>query len=178
MATYYRRDDWVTDALGNAIAGASVYVCSQPATTSTIPPSPLVQLYADPNGVTPLTQPVLTDGYGHAFYYTEQGIYTVLYSSPQIQEVILTDQVIVSPSNIVTGLWNSDSSTAGSITGAINGSNVTFQLSGQPLPVTSLLFAVNGVIQTGYTISGQTVTLATAPHTGNVLSAIYQTGVV
>jgi hypothetical protein len=98
MATYYRRDEWVQDALGNAISGAQVYVCSQPATTGSIPPSPLAQLYADSAGVTPLTQPVLTDGYGHAFYYVLPGTYTVVYYSQQIEEVVLADQNINSGS--------------------------------------------------------------------------------
>jgi hypothetical protein len=94
MATFLRRDDWVTDAMGNALSGASVYVCSQPATTTSIPPSPLVQLYSDPLGADPIAQPVLTDGYGHAFYYVAPGTYTIVYSSPQILEVILADQTI------------------------------------------------------------------------------------
>lgn len=80
--------------MGNALSGAQVYVCSQPATTTTIPPSPLVQLYADSAGTTPITQPVLTDGYGHAFYYVSPGTYTVVYYSPQILETILPDQTI------------------------------------------------------------------------------------
>lgn len=94
MATFLRRDDWVTDAMGNALSGASVYVCSQPATTTSIPPSPLIQLYSDPAGADPITQPVLTDGYGHAFYYAAPGTYTVVYYSPQILETVLADQTI------------------------------------------------------------------------------------
>lgn len=80
--------------MGNALSGASVYVCSQPATTTAIPPSPLAQLYSDPNGAFPITQPVMTDGYGHAAYYVTPGTYTVVYYSPQILETILPDQTI------------------------------------------------------------------------------------
>lgn len=94
MATFLRRDDWITDAMGNAQSGAQVYVCSQPATTTSIPPSPLVQLYSDPLGANPISQPVIADGYGHAFYYVAPGTYTIVYYSPQIQEVILADQTI------------------------------------------------------------------------------------
>jgi hypothetical protein len=175
MATYTRRDDWVTDAMGNALSGASVYVCSQPSNTSSIPPSPLVQLYSDPLGADPITQPVLTDGYGHAFYYTSPGAYSIIYYSPQIQTVILLDQLIVQPANTFATTWNNDSSNAGTISGAVNGSNVTFILSAAPTPSASLLFTINGVVQYGWTISGSTVTLAVAPHTGNILNAIYQT---
>jgi hypothetical protein len=175
MATYFRRDDWVTDGLGNAIAGASVYVCSEPATTTSIPPSPLVQLYSDPLGANPITQPVLTDGYGHAYYYLAPGTYTVVFYSPQIQTVILQDQLIVQPANTFTNVWVNDSSNAGSITGVINSTNTVFVLSATPTPANSLMFMVNGVVQYGWTISGRTVTLAVAPHTGNILNAIYQT---
>lgn len=161
--------------MGNAQSGVSVYVCTQPANTGSIPPSPLASLFADSAGATSITQPVQTDGYGHAFFYTAQGEYTIVYYSPQIEEVILTDQIVVSPFNAITTTWNSDSSTAGTITGTINGTNTVFVLSAQPLPPTALIFTVNGVVQNGWTISNQTVTLAVAPHTGNVLNAIYQT---
>lgn len=80
--------------MGNALSGASVYVCSQPASTTGIPPSPLVQLYSDSAGANPIAQPVLTDGYGHAAYYVTPGTYTVVYYSPQILETILPDQTI------------------------------------------------------------------------------------
>lgn len=175
MATFYRRDDWVQDAMGNALSGVDVYVCTQPANTGSIPPSPLEQLYADPAGATPITQPVITDGYGHAEYYAAQGTYTIVYWSPQIQEVVLVDQIIVSPFNDVTTTWNNDSSTASTIAGAINGTNTVFTLSASPLPPTALLFMVNGIVQTGWTLAGAVVTLAVAPHTGNALNAIYQT---
>jgi hypothetical protein len=171
MSSYLRRDDWVTDAMGNAIPSASVYVCSQPATPGSIPPSPLVQLYADPAGMSPITQPVVTDGYGHAYYYLAPGTYTIVYYSPQIQTVILADQAIVSTG---TTNYNNDSSSAGTITGSINGTNTVFQLSAPPFPANSLLFAVNGVVQSGFTLVGSTVTLAVAPHSGNVITAIYQ----
>src|SRR6202012_6041921 len=55
MTSSFRRDDYVQDALGNAISGANVYVTSQPTNTGHfndddiwVPPSPLVQLYSDP----------------------------------------------------------------------------------------------------------------------------------
>ncbi len=60
-----RDDRWVADALGVALAGAQVYWCTQPASTTANPPSPLATIYTDSTGTTPLTQPVLTDGFGH-----------------------------------------------------------------------------------------------------------------
>jgi hypothetical protein len=69
-------------------------VCSQPATTGSIPPSPLVQIYADSAGVTPITQPLVADGYGHTFFYVAPGTYTIVYNSPQILTQVLADQTI------------------------------------------------------------------------------------
>jgi hypothetical protein len=172
MATYFRRDDWVTDAMGNAISGAGVYVTSQPSTPGSltkqgyVPPSPLVQLYADPAGVTPVTQPVLTDGYGHAFYYAASNIYTVTYYSPQIRQTTLADQVIA-------GVVAPISSTA--LSGAQNGTNRVFTL--PSIPTNFSMIFVNGVYQVlsiNYTISGLTITFTTAPLPTDELFAVYQ----
>jgi len=75
MATmnYFRYDAWVKAANGPAIAGAQVYVLGQP---SNLPntPTPQVQVYEDVNGLVPLTQPVVSDGFGHVgFYVSEAG---------------------------------------------------------------------------------------------------------
>jgi hypothetical protein len=174
MSTFFRSDQWITDAMGNALAGCSVWYCSQPANTSSIPPSPLAQLYSDPAGANPITQPVITDGFGHAFAYMGLGTYTIVTTGPQIVTRVLPDQVIVSPAAAPTN-WSNDSSNAGTITGAINGTNTVFSLSNAPTPPQSLLFAINGVLQNGWTISGNTVTLNIAPHAGNTLNAIYST---
>jgi hypothetical protein len=174
VSTFFRNDQWITDALGNALAGVSVYYSNQPpAQTGTLPPSNLASLYADSEGVTPLTQPLTSDGYGHVFAYLGQGIYSIVIASPQIVTRVLPDQVIVSPTSVPTN-WNNDSSNAGTITGTVNGVNTVFTLSATPTPPASLIFSVNGVLQSGWTISGNVVTLALAPHTGNQLNAIYQ----
>jgi hypothetical protein len=172
MPTYYRRDDWVQDAMGNAQSGAGVYVSSQPTTEGYInkagayvPPSPLVQLYADPAGVTPITQPVQTDGYGHAFYYVASGTYTVTYRSPWIGQTTLADQVI---SALFAGV------TATAPNGTANGTNVVFTLPSTPTNF-SLIF-LNGVLQipgTNYNISGATISFYAAPQTGDQLFAVF-----
>ena len=46
--SFFRMDGTVATPVGQAIAGVEVYVCSQPATTDVIPPSPLVELYSAP----------------------------------------------------------------------------------------------------------------------------------
>lgn len=160
MSSYFRSDRWCQDALGNAVAGASVAFCSQPANTTTLPPSPLIALYADPLGADPITNPLTSDSLGHAFAYMAAGTYTVVTYGPGIATTILPDQTITSPT---TAGWNNDSSNAGSITGAINGTNTVFTLSGTPAPASSLLFVENGLVSFGWSLSGATVTLATAP---------------
>lgn len=156
MPSYYRRDEWVTDAQGNAISGAGVYVCSQPATTNTIPPSPLVQLYADPNGVTPLAQPVQTDGYGHAFYYVSPGIYTVVYYSPQIQQVTLLDQDINAGSVAIPVPINQGGTGATTANQAIV--NLGAAARGANTDITSLGAIPNTVIDTNGYLFGQAYT--------------------
>src|SRR5271157_24954 len=73
MATFYRSDGWVKTALGQAVAGASVYICLQPSDLSFLPPEPLANIFADPAGLSPITQPVLSDGFGHFDYYAASG---------------------------------------------------------------------------------------------------------
>jgi hypothetical protein len=173
MAIFYRRDDWVQSAIGNAISGAGVYVTSQPSNPAKItkgkfiPPSPLVQLYADPAGLTPIQQPVQTDGFGHAEYYVAFGTYTVTIYSPQIGIITLPDQFIGGsplPVNATTPL------------GIINGSNTVFTISSAPS--TFLMLFLNGVLQlpsgVNYSIAGNTITMVTAPQTGDQLWVLYQ----
>jgi len=136
MSTYYRRDEWVTDALGNAISGADVYVY----VNNTTSPQ---QLYADSAGVTPLAQPVITDGYGHAAYYVAPGTYTVVYSSPQITTVTLPDQTIAAgaitfPITIAEGGTNATTAAQAKI-------NLAAAASGANADITSLS-AITGTI--------------------------------
>lgn len=174
MATYVRRDDWLQDSMGNVITGVDVYVCTQPSNTHTTPPTPLATIYSDPLGANPVTQPLCSDGAGHVEFYAAPGIYTLLYTSPQIQTVVLSDQCIVQPDNNLGPTFNSDSSTAGTITPAPDGVNRAFNLSTIPSPATSLVFMVNGIVQTGWTLVYATVSLAVAPQIGDVITALYQ----
>jgi hypothetical protein len=62
--------------------------------------------------------------------------------------------------------------------GTINGINTAFTLAAAPNPALSLIFTVNGVVQKAggvdYTLAGSTITLVTAPQTGDVLLAWYR----
>ena len=100
MATFFRSDGWVKSAVGPAVSGAQVYVCLQPANvTPPIPlpnqgplppfvPSPLADIFSDVNGLVPVVQPILTDGFGHYDFYTLPGFYTVIVAlGGKIQQV-------------------------------------------------------------------------------------------
>ena len=113
-----RFDTWVRSTVGPAAAGTQVYICSQPAVTSAIPPSPLIQLYADSGAATTITQPLVADGFGHASAYLTAGSYTVvLVQFGRVQQVY-PDQ---------------------SVGGSGGGSSLTLQTNGVPNTLQSLL---------------------------------------
>ncbi len=84
---FYRIDGWVKTSLGPAVAGAQIWVLSQPANvvaptpaprTTPIPfsPNPTINIFSD-QGITPITQPVVTDGQGHYDFYISPQIFTL-----------------------------------------------------------------------------------------------------
>jgi hypothetical protein len=179
MATFYRRDEVVQDAQGNGVSGVQIYVCNQPSNTSTFPPSPLIPLYADPLGATVLTAPPETNAYGHCSYYLPTGIFAIVYYSPQIAglQVVLPDQIVARPDNNVTSLFNFDTSLpGGGITGAIDGVNKLFLLSGTANPGTSLIFLINGLgVGEQFSFDGHQILFDTfAPPVGTILAAHYE----
>lgn len=90
----YRYDTWVKAATGPAISGAQVWVCNQPANTAATPPSPLASIFADSGGLVPISQPLLTDGFGHADFYAEPGLYTAVISLGGTIQQVYPDQSI------------------------------------------------------------------------------------
>jgi hypothetical protein len=93
IPTYFRSDGFVKSAIGPAVPGAQVFLCQQPANlptslTATVPtPTPLQSIYSDPNGLVPITQPILTDGFGHYDFYVLPGTYTLaVYLSGVLQQ--------------------------------------------------------------------------------------------
>ena len=71
ITNYFRMDGWVKSAQGPAIPGAQIYVCTQPANTVALPPSPLANIFADVNGLVPITQPIPVS-YTHLDVYKRQ----------------------------------------------------------------------------------------------------------
>lgn len=133
-----RDDRVVTDAQGRALAGAAVYWCSQPATAPQVPPpSPLMPIYADIGGTTPLVQPVLTDGFGHADAYVPIGVLFTLV----IYHPLFGPYPVVWPDQQIGGGGGSGSTVtafSGVPEGTVDGTNTTFILRNGVTPLTAL----------------------------------------
>ncbi len=103
-SNFYRSDGWVKLVQGTAVAGAQIYVLKQPANVvapitppNTIPipfvPNPQVQVYSDA-GFTPVSQPIITDGFGHYDFYTLPGLYTVaIYFGGRLQQFYIDQSI-------------------------------------------------------------------------------------
>jgi hypothetical protein len=139
MPTYYRFDGVVRSPQGEAVPGVLVYVCTQPATTSTIPPSPLATIYADSVG-TALANPVTVDGNGNFFFYAASGTYTILYFDPngRVQTTVFPDQLLETPG-------------AGTVTSIALTMPAEFSVAGSPIN-TSGTFAVTKANQNAGTV--------------------------
>lgn len=164
-----RRDDWLQDAQGNALAGASVYYCLQPANTGSIPPSPLATVYADTEG-DPGDNPQTTDGFGHAIAYLDPSqLYTIVYVHPLFgtNPVVLEDQVVPVP-----GAASPSSIVAQELAGAIPGT--VYQTPTLPSVMIGVFY--NGSLQlpgVNYEISGSTVTFKFTTARNSSVFAVY-----
>lgn len=96
MAKFYRMDGWVKSTLGQSISGALVYVCNQPANTTFVPPDPLASIFSDVNGLVHITN-CITDGFGHYFFYTLSGFYTVVVVNGGNVQQVYPDQMVGLP---------------------------------------------------------------------------------
>lgn len=172
-----RYDLTVQDAQGRALSGAVVYFCGQPANTTVFPPTPLAVVFSDLSS-TVLTQPAITDGFGHTDAYLAVGsLYTVVINHPLFATPLVYIDQYAGGSAAAQQLSAVQASTLSStISGAIPGS--TFTLPSVPL-VGSLVLDRNGMVLTpnlGYTITGAVITLATPIATGEGLNANYLVG--
>lgn len=104
MATnYFRFDGWVKSAQGPAVPGAQIYVCTQPANATALPPTPLANIFSDVNGLVPITQPILTDGFGHFDFYAAAAVYTIVVGLGGIVQQVYPDQSIGGASGTTGG---------------------------------------------------------------------------
>lgn len=147
-----RFDTFARSVVGPSAAGSQVFLCLQPAVTNSLPPSPLAQLYSDPLGANPISQPLVCDGFGHASCYVASGTFTevVVYGGMLVQ--VYPDQLIASTIAVqVNGL-------------EVNGNPVTgpnFNSSAPPIPNGST--AVNFLFDGSGNISGSVITSTFAP---------------
>lgn len=158
-----RRDDTVTNTLGNAISGAKVTYLTQPSNIPAL--TPLAIVYSDTVG-TVAANPQITDGFGHSVAYLTAGVlYTIVYAYPNGIQVVYTDQLVGSNSGGVSPF-------AAIPTGVIDGSNQVFTIS-QVLNQATVWNNFPLVPGVGYTIviggSGMIITYAVAPQTGDSL---------
>jgi len=96
MPLAIRYQDIILSAVGDALDGVLIYVCTQPANTTTIPPSPLAQLYTDSSEATHGPNPVLSDGNGNYNFYIDPGTYTLVYydTLQRIETIVIPDITI------------------------------------------------------------------------------------
>lgn len=157
MATYFRRDDFVQNALGYAVPNVAVAYYVQPGLT-------LATVYTDSTGGTLADNPQLTDGLGHAEAYMASGLYTVTYSGAQIQTLTLPDQDVGA-----AGGGSTVAAFAGIPQGTVDGVNRVFTLTNGGTPLTTAPTQVTAWLNfpliegEGFTVSGVTLTYATAP---------------
>lgn len=130
--TYFRRDSWIQDVQGNALAGAHLWVCYQRTgrpveVFKTRPPEPLAQIFRDAQGMElEEMQPREADGTGHFVYYAATGFYTEVYFFQGRLYRVLRDQAIgILGATIATGFS----------TAALTSANVL----GQPQPAQLVL---------------------------------------
>jgi hypothetical protein len=153
-----RRDDVVSNTLGNAIAGAKVYyLAPQPANVAAL--TPLATVYSDTSG-TVAANPQITDGFGHAVAYLGDGaLYTVVYVYPNGTQIVYPDQFVGSSSGSPTPF-------SGIPSGTIDGVNRVFTI---PRVLNSATVWLNFPLipGLGYTIAaggpGMIITYAQAP---------------
>jgi hypothetical protein len=90
----------------------------------------------------------------------------------------LTNKSISGASNTLTLLPVGVNDLQETPSGTVNGSNVTFTLANTPPSSTTVILMLDGLVQiqgsgNDYTISGSTITMLTAPATGQKLYATY-----
>ena len=77
-----RKDDIVFNSRGVPLAGATVRVCTMPASGQ--PCTPLAQIFSDAALTQALANPTTTDGLGNYFFYAAPGKYEIEISGPGI----------------------------------------------------------------------------------------------
>ena len=149
LTNVFRTDGWVKTVQGYAVPGAQVWVCLQPANVASLPPSPLANIFSDVNGLVPITQPIITDGFGHYDFYALAGVYTLIISIGGVISQVYPDQSVGGASGTGTG-----------------GTALTLQVNGTP-NVNQFLLNLAGANSVSVTDSGN--------GTVSITGAVFQT---
>jgi hypothetical protein len=103
-----RKDDIAFGASGRPIAGATITVCLNSATST--PCSPLATLYTDATLSTPSPNPFQADGLGDYHFYAAPGRYVVQVSGSGINTYTMNDMIL--PNDPSTPTFNSVTATS------------------------------------------------------------------
>lgn len=178
MTNYFRTDGWVKSVTGAAVPGAQVFVCLQPA-NQTVPPTPLASVFSDVNGLVPITQPIITDGFGHYDFYAPAAVYTIIVALGGVIQQVYVDQSVGGASGTSGG---GGTALILQVNGTPNANQLLLNLQGQnsvavsdagngTISIAGSVFQVNGLNNTLQTkvnlISGTGITL-TADALGGV----------
>jgi hypothetical protein len=87
-----RKDDIVFNSRGVPLAGATVRVCTMPASGQ--PCTPLALIYSDSALTQAIANPTTTDGLGNYFFYAASGTYEIEISGPGITTKQLPDVIL------------------------------------------------------------------------------------
>lgn len=162
----FRFQTQIQNAVGNALDGVFLYVCSQPADTDTNPPSPLIQLYTDSTGTEILPNPAISDGNGNIFFYAPAGFYTLVFYDryQRIPTMVFPDMPVIG-----TG--------SGSVTSVALTMPPEFTVTGSPI-IDSGTFAVDKVNQNALTVyAGPVSGPAAAPTFKDLATLIAAAGI-
>ncbi len=151
----FRLQGSVNSAQGPALDGVIIYVCTQPAVTTTIPPSPLATIYSDQPGLIPINQttaPLETDGLGNWKFYALTGTYTIVLYDPlaRIPTTVFPDQQVVSQGG-------------GSVTSIALTVPAEFSVSGSPITSSGTLAITKATQNANSVYAGPSSGAAAAP---------------
>ena len=180
-----RVDLTIFDNVPRLVPGAQIYVCTQPASTGSIPPSPLATVYSDPAGSFPITQPVVADGNGRAFFYAASNLYTYVITGGTISppQVYPDQNVFSAVTGGITLETNGSVNANQSLLNIAQGSNITVAnsggtttISGTAVPITFRINGTNSSSQSVQNLINGTGITVTDGGSGNI--TISSTGAI
>jgi len=156
----FRYQTQIQTAQGQALDGVRLYVCTQPANTESIPPSPLATLYTDSTNITQAANPAISDGNGNLHFYAAAGTYTLVFYDPQqrIPTFVFPDIIVVSPGS-------------GTVTSVALTMPAEFSVSGSPI-VGGGTLAVSAVNENALTVYAGPVSGPAAAPTFKTLASL------